>query len=123
MPSPFDAPPMTPRPPAPGADAGSLGPPELRLYANEAGERVEAHAPPPVPSGAPAPRSSGPSDFTRMLTPVEAPPSSPAPAAVKPSAKPDAAGARRPSALPLIIVVTFAFVAAAALILYVALRK
>jgi hypothetical protein len=122
--SPFDAPSMTPRTPPPGSHAPSLGPPELRLYSNEAGERVEPHAPAPVPSSAPAARASGPSDFTRLLTPVEAPPAAPAPPAVKPSVKAEpAGGARRPSALPLIIVVTFAFVAAAALILYVALRK
>ncbi len=101
-----------------------MGPPELRLYANEAGERVEPYAPPPVPSSAPAPRASGPSDFTRMLTPVEAPPSAPPPPAVKPTAKPDAGGGgRKPSALPLIIVLNVALIAAVALILYFVLRK
>jgi len=100
-----------------------MGPPELRLYANEAGERVEPYAPPPVPSSAPAPRASGPSDFTRMLTPVEAPPSVAAPPAVKPTAKPDAGGGRKPSALPLIIVLNVALIAAVGLILYFVLRK
>ena len=100
-----------------------MGPPELRLYANEAGERVEPYAPPPVPSSAPAPRASGPSDFTRMLTPVEAPPSVPPPPAVKPTAKPDAGGGRKPSALPLIIVLNVALIAAVGLILYFVLRK
>ena len=119
--SPFDAPSMSP---SPRGDAQSLGPPELRLFANEAGERVEPHAPPPVPSSGPAPRASGPSDFTRMLTPVEAVPSTPAPAAVKPAPKAEpAAGGRRPSMLPLIIVIMFAFVSAAALIVFFALRK
>lgn len=101
-----------------------MGPPELRLYANEAGERVEPYAPPPVPSSAPLPRASGPSDFTRMLTPVEAPPSVPPPPAVKPTAKPDAGGGgRKPSALPLIIVLNVALIAAVGLILYFVLRK
>jgi hypothetical protein len=101
-----------------------MGPPELRLYSNEMGERVEPYAPPPVPSAAPQPRASGPSDFTRMLTPVEAPPSAPPPPAVRPAAKPDAAGGgRKPSALPLIIVLIVALVAGAALILFFALRK
>jgi hypothetical protein len=101
-----------------------MGPPELRLYANEAGERVEPYAPPPVPSSAPVPRASGPSDFTRMLTPVEAPPSAPPPPAVKPTAKPDAGGGgRKPSALPLIIVLNVALIAAVGLILYFVLRK
>jgi hypothetical protein len=59
-----------------------------------------------------------------MLTPVEAPPAAPAAPAPKPNAKPEqAAGGRRPSLLPLILVVMFAFVSAAALILYFALRK
>lgn len=110
---------MTPRAPE------AAGPPELRLYENEGGERVEPYAPPPVPSGAPAPRALGPSDFTRMLTPVEAPSSAPTPPAVRPnaSAAPAAAGGRKPSTLPLLIVVMFAFVAAAALILYIVLKK
>lgn len=110
---------MTPR-----ASDASSGPPELRLYENEAGERVEPYAPPPVPSGAPIPRASGPSDFTRMLTPVEAPSSAPTPPAVRPNASPQpAAGGRKPSMLPLLIVVMFAFVAAATLILYIVLKK
>ena len=100
-----------------------MGPPELRLYANEAGERVEPYAPPPVPSSAPVPRASGPSDFTRMLTPVEAPPSVPPPPVVKPTAKPDAGGGKKPSALPLIIVLNVALIAAVGLILYFVLRK
>jgi len=101
-----------------------MGPPELRLYSNEAGERVEPYAPPPVPSSGPVPRASGPSDFTRMLTPVEAPPSAPPPPAVKPAAKaPEPGGGRKPSALPLIIALIVATVAAAALILYFVLRK
>ena len=110
---------MAPR----GYDA-SAGPPELRLYSDEAGERVEAYAPPPVPSSGPAPRA-GPSDFTRMLTPVEAPNSAPPPPAVRPNAKPEpaAGGGRKPSMLPLLIVVMFAFVAAATLILYIVLKK
>jgi len=59
-----------------------------------------------------------------MLTPVEAVPSTPAPAAVKPAPKAEpAAGGRRPSMLPLIIVIMFAFVSAAALIVFFALRK
>jgi hypothetical protein len=109
---------MAPR----GSDA-SAGPPELRLYSDEAGERVEPYAPPPVPSSAPPPRA-GPSDFTRMLTPVEAPNSAPPPPAVRPNAKPEpAGGGRKPSMLPLLIVVMFAFVAAATLILYIVLKK
>jgi hypothetical protein len=78
-----------------------------------------------MPSTAPAPRAVGPSDFTRMLTPVDAPSSAPSPPPAKPNANPQggAAGGRKPSALPLILVVTFAFVTAAALILYVALKK
>jgi hypothetical protein len=111
--------PMTPR----GPDS-PVGPPELRLYSNEPGERAEPYAPPPLPSSAPAPRAVGPSDFTRMLTPVEVAPSAPAPPAVKPNARPDAAaGGRKPSLLPLIIVLMFAFVAAATLILYFVLKK
>jgi len=128
-PAPFAAPPaslqfggpsLTPR--SPGA---SLGPPELKLGdANEMGERVEPHLPAPVPSSAPPPRASGPSDFTRMLTPVEAPKAAPAAPAVKPNAKAEGAvGGRKPSLLPLLIVLIFAFVAAAALILYVVLRN
>ena len=58
-----------------------------------------------------------------MLTPVEAPPVAPAPPAVKPNAKAEpAAGGRKPSLLPLLIVLMFAFVSAAALILYFVLR-
>jgi hypothetical protein len=107
-----------------GADSPSLGPPELRLYANEPDDRAEPLAPPPVPLGAPAPRVSGPSDFTRMLTPVEAAPAAPMAPAVKPNAKPDqAGGGRRPSLLPIILVVMFALVTAAALIVFFALRK
>ena len=104
----------------------SLGPPELRLFSDESGQRVEPFAPPPAPSSAPAARgSSGPSDFTRMLTPVEAAPVAPPPAAVRPNAKPEAApaGGRKPSLLPLLLVVTFALVAGAALILYFVLRS
>ena len=101
-----------------------MGPPELRLYSNEAGERVEPYAPPPVPSSPPVPRASGPSDFTRMLTPVEAPPSAPPPPSVKPAAKPEApGGGRKPSALPLIIAINVAVIGAVALILYFVLRK
>jgi len=100
-----------------------MGPPELRLYSNEMGERVEPYAPPPIPSSAPLPRASGPSDFTRMLTPVEAPSSAPPPPAVKPGARPDqAAGGRKPSALPLIIVLNVALVVAVGLVLYFVLR-
>ena len=110
-----------------GPDSPSLGPPELRLYANEPGDRAEPLAPPPVPppARAPAPRGTlGPSDFTRMLTPVTAAPAPPVAPAVKPNAKPDqAAGGRRPSILPIILVVMFALVTAAALILFFALRK
>jgi diguanylate cyclase len=106
----------------------SLGPPELRLFSDEAGQRVEPFAPPPAPASAaaPAPRgATGPSDFTRMLTPVEAPRAAPAPAPPpRPAAKPDGApaGGRKPSLLPLVLVVTFALVTAAALILYFVLR-
>ena len=103
----------------------SLGPPELRLFSDEAGQRVEPFAPPPAPASAPASRgASGPSDFTRMLTPVEAPMAQPPRPAAKPNAKPDAApaGGRKPSLLPLMLVVTFALVAGAALILYFVLR-
>lgn len=101
-----------------------MGPPELRLFTSESGENVEPYAPPPVPSRAPAPRVAGPSDFTRMLTPVEAPPAAPPPPAVKPAPKADAAaGARKPSALPLIIVLILAAIAAAAVIVFFALRK
>ena len=103
-----------------------LGPPELRLFADEAGQRVEPYAPPPAPASGPAaPRAAtGPSDFTRMLTPVDAPPIAPPAPAVKPNAKPTApaAGGRKPSLLPLMLVVTFALVSAAALILYFLLR-
>ena len=109
----------------PRGSEASGGPPELRLYSNEAGERVEPYAPPPMPSGAPAPRALGPSDFTRMLTPVEAPPAAPAQPAVRPNARPEpaAGGGRKPSMLPLLIVLMFAFVAAASLILYIVLKK
>jgi hypothetical protein len=105
----------------------SLGPPELRLYANETGQRAEPFAPPPAPASgaAPAPRGAiGPSDFTRMLTPVEAPPVAPPAPPARPNAKADAAPAagRKPSLLPLILVVTFALLAGAALILYFVLR-
>jgi hypothetical protein len=102
-----------------------MGPPELRLYTNEVGDRVEPYAPPPIPSSAPAPRASGPSDFTRMLTPVQAPPAAPAPPPVKPNAKSDAAGGggRKPSIVPLIIVLNVALIAAIGLILYIVLRK
>jgi len=116
----FGATPSTPH----GTDS-PLGPPELRLYANEANERAEPYAPPPMPSAAPPPRALGPSDFTRMLTPVDPPSSAPSPPPAKPNANPQAAAAagRKPSALPLILVVTFALITAAALILYVALKK
>ena len=102
-----------------------MGPPELRLFSNEAGDRVEPYSPPPVPSSGPMHRASGPSDFTRMLTPVEPPPAAPAPPPVKPNAKPDAAGGggRKPSVLPLIIVLNVALIAAVGLILYIVLRK
>lgn len=105
-----------------------LGPPELRLFEDEAGQRVEPFAPPPAPASAsPLPsRASGPSDFTRMLTPVDAPPAAPPTPTIKPNAKPAAAaagGGRKPSLLPLILVVTFALVAGAALILYFVLRS
>jgi hypothetical protein len=59
-----------------------------------------------------------------MLTPVEAPSSAPPPPAVKPAPKPDAAGGnKKPSALPLIIVLNVAAIAAVGLILYFVLRK
>ena len=60
-----------------------------------------------------------------MLTPVEAPTAGAPPPAVRPNAKPEpaAAGGRKPSMLPLLIVVMFAFVAAATLILYIVLKK
>jgi hypothetical protein len=60
-----------------------------------------------------------------MLTPVEAPSSAPPPApAVRPAPMPDAAGVgREPSALPLIIVLNIAALAAIGLILYFVLRR
>jgi hypothetical protein len=99
-----------------------MGPPELRLFTNDAGDRVEPYAPPPVPSSAPLARASGPSDFTRMLTPVEAPPAAAAPPPVRPNAKPDAPAGRKPSILPLIIVLNVALIIAVGLLLFFALR-
>jgi hypothetical protein len=59
-----------------------------------------------------------------MLTPVEAPPSAPPPPAVKSASKPEASGgARKPSALPLIIALNVALIGAVALILYFVLRR
>lgn len=119
-PGPVTAMPHAPPLQAPGPTPAGLSPPELRLT-NDIAERAQAYAPPPLPAAAPQP--VGPSDFTRMLTPVEPPAPAPAPPPLRPAAPAGSTGgARKPSLVPLIIVLNIALVAGAALILYFVLR-